>query len=82
VSAADDFLHQNPSLQGHQLMQAVNAQPWDASVKALKQFPSVLDNMSKNLSWTSTLGEAYSTQASDVMAAVQTLRRRLMQRAI
>ena len=74
VSAADNFLHQNPSLQGQQLMQAVNAQPWDPSVKALTQFPSVLDNMTKNLSWTSTLGEAYNTQASDVMAAVQTLR--------
>ena len=74
VSAADNFLHQNPSLQGQQLMQAVNAQPWDPSVKALTQFPSVLDNMAKNLSWTSALGEAYSTQASDVMTAVQTLR--------
>jgi len=74
VSAADNFLHQNSSLQGQQLMQAVNAQPWDPSVKALTQFPSALDNMTKNLSWTSTLGEAYSTQASDVMAAVQTLR--------
>jgi hypothetical protein len=74
VSAADNFLHQNPSLQGQQLMQAVNAQPWDPSVKALTQFPSVLDNMSKNLSWTSALGEAYSAQAQDVMTAVQTLR--------
>jgi len=74
VSAADNFLHQNSSLQGQQLMQAVNAQPWDPSVKALTQFPSVLDNMSKNLSWTSALGEAYSTQAQDVMTAVQTMR--------
>jgi hypothetical protein len=74
VSAADNFLHQNPSLQGQQLMLAVDAQPWDPSVKALTQFPSVLDNMTKNLSWTSALGEAYSTQASAVMAAVQTLR--------
>lgn len=74
VTAADNFLHQNPSLQGQQLMQAVNAQQWDPSVKALTQFPSVLDNMAKNLSWTSALGEAYSSQASNVMAAVQTLR--------
>ncbi len=74
VTAADSFLHQNPGLQGQTLMQAVNAQVWDPSVKALTQFPSVLDNMSKNLGWTSALGEAYSTQASDVMTAVQTLR--------
>ena len=63
VTAADNFLHQNPSLQGQQLMQAVNAQPWDPSVKALTQFPSVLDNILKNLSWTSALGEAYSAGA-------------------
>ena len=55
-------------------MKAVDVQPWDPSVKALTQFPSVLDNMAKNLSWTSSLGEAYSTQAGDVMTAVQTLR--------
>ena len=55
-------------------MQAVDAQPWDPSVKALTQFPSVLDNMAKNLSWTSALGEAYHTQAADVMSAVQFLR--------
>src|SRR5207342_1136036 len=36
--------------------------------------PSVVDNMTKNLSWTSALGEAYHNQAADVMAAVQALR--------
>ncbi len=28
-------------------------------MKALTQFPSVLANLAKNLSWTSSLGEAY-----------------------
>lgn len=74
VTAADNFLHQHPTLQGQQLMEAVNAQQWDPAVKALTQFPSVLDNMAKNLSWTSALGEAYSAQPSNVMTAVQTLR--------
>ena len=55
-------------------MQAVNKQSWDSSVKALTQFPAVLDNLAKNLTWTSSLGEAYHNQASEVMAAVQTLR--------
>ena len=55
-------------------MQAVDKQPWDPGVKALTQFPSVLDNMAKNLSWTSALGEAYHTQPADVMSAVQVLR--------
>jgi Protein of unknown function (DUF3300) len=74
VTAASNFLHQNNSLTGQALMQAVDSQPWDPSVKAMTQFPSVLDNMAKNLSWTSTLGEAYATQGPDVMSAVQVLR--------
>jgi hypothetical protein len=74
VDAADGWLQQNKNLTGTALMQAVDTQPWDPSVKALTQFPSVLDNLAKNLSWTSALGEAYHTQAADVMSAVQTLR--------
>jgi len=74
VVMANQFLQDNPSLTGQTLMYAVDAQPWDPSVKALTQFPSVLANLSKNLSWTSSLGEAYHTQPSDVMSAVQALR--------
>jgi Protein of unknown function (DUF3300) len=74
VAAANDWLQQNKNLTGTALMQAVDTQQWDPSVKALTQFPSVLDNLAKNLSWTSSLGEAYHTQAADVMTAVQTLR--------
>jgi hypothetical protein len=74
VTAAAGWLQQNSNLTGTNLMQAVDAQPWDPGVKAMTQFPSVLDNMAKNLSWTSALGEAYNTQGQDVMAAVQVLR--------
>jgi Protein of unknown function (DUF3300) len=74
VAAAAGWLQQNQSLTGTALTQAVDGQPWDPSVKALTQFPSVLDNLAKNLSWTSSLGEAYHTQAADVMSAVQVLR--------
>jgi Protein of unknown function (DUF3300) len=74
IAEANNWMLANSNLQGSVLMQAVNAQPWEPSVKALTQFPSVLDNMAKNLSWTSALGEAYSTQAADIMTAVQILR--------
>ncbi len=74
VTSASGWLEQNKNLTGAALMQAVDMQPWDPSVKALSQFPSVLDNLAKNLSWTSALGEAYSTQAADLMSAVQALR--------
>ena len=73
IATAANWVHQS-GLTGQALMQAVDTQPWDPSVKALTQFPSVLDNMAKNLSWTSALGEAYHTQAADVMTAIQFLR--------
>jgi hypothetical protein len=74
VAIANYWLQQNNSLTGSALMQAVDKQSWDPSVKALTQFPSVLNNLSTNLSWTSSLGEAYHDQSADVMTAIQTLR--------
>jgi hypothetical protein len=74
VVSASDWLQQNKNLTGAVLTKAVDAQPWDPSVKALTQFPSVLGNLAKNLSWTSALGEAYHLQSADVMFAVQVLR--------
>ena len=76
LAYADDWLSQNKNLTGQALAQAVDQQTWDPSVKALTQFPSVLDNMAHNLSWTSSLGQAFANQQSDVMAAVQTMRAR------
>jgi hypothetical protein len=74
VVDADTWLKSNSNLTGENLKQTVDIQTWDPSVKALTQFPSVLENMSKNLAWTSALGEASGTQPQDVMAAIQNMR--------
>jgi len=74
IAIADYWLSQNSSLTGPALTQAVDQQTWDASVKALTQFPSVLHDLAKNLAWTSSLGQAFNNQQSDVMAAVQVMR--------
>ena len=75
VVEAAQWLKDNSSLQGQALVDAVNQQQqWDPSVQALTQFPSVLDNMAGNLSWTSALGSAFYNQQADVMASVQRLR--------
>src|SRR5271166_5044618 len=76
VVEADRWLQANPGLKGDALGHAVDPQPWDPSVKALTAFPSVLGNMDKNLSWTSSLGDAYYNQEQDVMDAVQVMRGR------
>ena len=74
LAFADYWMSQNKSLTGTALAQAVDQEPWDASVKALTQFPSVLHNLASNLTWTSNLGEAFENQQPDVMAAVQRMR--------
>ena len=76
VVEADRWVQAHPDLKGDALGQAVDQQPWDPSVKALAAFPSVLGNMDKNLSWTSSLGDAYYNQQQDVMDAVQVMRQR------
>src|SRR5271170_5861964 len=74
VAIASYWLQTNKALTGSALTTAVNKQTWDPSVKALTEFPSVLNNMAQNLSWTSQLGEDYHNQQADVMTAIQTLR--------
>ncbi|HWF39480.1 MAG TPA: DUF3300 domain-containing protein [Candidatus Acidoferrales bacterium] len=79
VVEADRWVQAHPDLKGQALGQAVDQQPWDPSVKALTAFPSVLGNMDKNISWTSSLGDAYYNQQQDVMTAVQVMRQRAEQ---
>jgi len=79
VTAAYQWLQQNSSLKGQQLMEAVNQQPWDASIKGLTQFPDVLQQMATNLSWTSALGDAYYNIPQSVMNPVQVMRQRAYQ---
>src|SRR6202163_2921028 len=79
IVEADRWVQSHSSLKGEKLAKEVDKQDWDPSVKALAQFPSVLENMDKNLSWTSSLGDAYANQEQDVTAAVQTLRQQAHQ---
>ena len=66
----------NASLKGNQLFAALQQQNWDASVKSLAPFPSILDMMDVNLEWTERLGEAFLADPGALMKAIQRLRRR------
>ena len=76
VVEADRFMRQNPGLSGDALADAVEATPWDPSVRALTQFPSVLAMMGEQLEWTGQLGDAFVAQREQVMDTVQALRAR------
>jgi hypothetical protein len=79
VVEADRWVQNHQDLKGDALAQAVDKEPWDPSIKALAAFPSVLGNMDKNLSWTSSLGDAYYNQQQDVADAVQVMRQKAEQ---
>jgi uncharacterized membrane protein YgcG len=66
----------NSKLKGKALENAMQKQSWDASVKSLTAFPTVLAMMNDKLDWTQQLGDAFLAQQQDVLAAVQTLRQR------
>jgi hypothetical protein len=76
IVEADRFLKENPNLKGQDLGAQVDQQDWDPSVKALCQFPSVLANLDRDLSWTQELGDANYNQSADVMQAIQVMRHR------
>jgi hypothetical protein len=52
----------------------IDSQPWDVSVKAVAHYAEVLFMMADKLDWTTSLGQAYVSQSTDVMASVQRLR--------
>jgi hypothetical protein len=68
------MVQENPGLKGRDLAGAVDRQDWDPSVKSLVEFPTVLANLDRDLSWTSELGQAYQNQPDDVMQAIQYMR--------
>jgi uncharacterized protein DUF3300 len=76
VVALNRWLEGNPGLAAAELEQAVAAEPWDASVKALAPFRDVVAMMNGELDWMQRLGNAFLANESGVMDAVQRLRHR------
>jgi Protein of unknown function (DUF3300) len=52
----------------------IDDQNWDVSVKAVAHYPTVIQMMSDKIDWTTSLGQAYVNQSTDVTSAVQHLR--------
>lgn len=78
IPDAAAWADQHSYLQSDQLADAIQADnlPWDPSVQALLPFPSVLDSMERDPSWTQALGDAVLNARPDVMDAVQRMRHR------
>ena len=52
----------------------IDDQPWDVSVKAVAHYPTVVNMMDAKIDWTTSLGQAYASQSTDLMQAVQDMR--------
>ena len=74
IVTAERWVKANPGLKDQALEDALQKQPWDASVKSMAAFPQVLTMMSEKLDWTQQLGDAFLAQKEDVAATIQNLR--------
>ena len=52
----------------------IDDQDWDVSVKAVAHYPTVIGMMADKIDWTTSLGQAYVNQSTDVASSVQHLR--------
>src|SRR6516165_3674340 len=70
------WLANNPNLKDKALADAVAKQPWDASVQSLAPMPEAVKRLANDIGWTTDLGNAFLAQQSDVMDAVQRMRKK------
>jgi hypothetical protein len=70
------WLERNKNVKDKALADAVAKQPWDASIQALAALPDVVKRLADDIQWTADLGNAFLAQQSDVMDAVQRMRKK------
>ncbi len=74
IVEAQRWLQENAYLRDRELMAAAQEQNWDPSVQALVAFPDVVALLTRDIRWTSDLGNAFLSQQAEVMTAIQNLR--------
>ncbi len=70
------WLGRNQNLKDKALTEAVAKQPWDPSVQAMAALPDVVKRLADDIQWATDLGNAFLAQQSDVMDAVQRMRKK------
>jgi len=74
ITQAQQWMQGNPNLHGQELIEAAKQQNWDPSVQALVAFPDVMNMLTRDIQWTTDLGNAFLAQQAGVMDAIQQLR--------
>src|SRR6266436_3738288 len=70
------WLAKNPGLKDKALADTVAKQTWDPSIQAMAALPDVVKRLADDIQWTTDLGNAFLAQQSDVMDAVQRMRKK------
>src|SRR5262245_26424272 len=76
IMQLQQWLQRNKGLDQKALAAAVSKQPWDPSIQAMAALPDVVKRLADDIQWTTDLGNAVLAQQSDVMDAVQRMRRK------
>ena len=74
VLDAGNWLLENETLKGDQLDAAAQKAGFGPAVRALVQFPTVVDMMCQEIDWTKQLGAAFTSDQKGVLDAIQRLR--------
>src|SRR5437868_5049491 len=70
------WLVKNKNLKDKALADAVAKQPWDPSIQAMAALPDVVKRLADDIQWTTDLGNVFLAQQSEVMDAVQRMRKK------
>jgi hypothetical protein len=72
----EQWLAKNASLKDEALADAVAKQPWEPAIQSMAATPEVVKRLADDIQWTTDLGNAFLAQQSDVMDAVQRMRKK------
>ncbi len=76
VIQLQQWLAKHKDLKDKALVAAVEKEDWDPSIQGLAALPDVVKQLADNIKWTTDLGNAFLAQQSDVMDAVQRMRKK------
>ena len=76
VIQLQQWLAKNPALKDKALADAVAKQPWDPAIQSMAAVPEVVKRLAEDIQWTTQLGDAFLDQQSEVMDAVQRMRKK------
>src|SRR5271168_4834336 len=80
IMQLQQWLKANSGLKDKALADAVAKQDWDPSVQGLAGLPDVVKRLADDVKWATDLGNAFLSQQSDVMDAVQRMRAKAQQK--